>query len=899
MTVNILSSLISATICFALACFVFSKNHKSAITIMFSLLCAAFSFWSFTQFQIRQAESADRVATWIAMSGFWPITIPLLLHFILEFSKSIRKKIFLYSLYLTYALAGLFSVFNIVSIDFIPSQYTWGWGYETPDSIAYFASKIWAAITAMYSMIILFFCSGKAVNNSLRKQAHYILLGISVVFLASVVTELVMPLLDIHVPDLTHTSFTLMSGFVGWAIWRHRLFSLDSSTAADTIISTMSDALAVVNLDHKIEIVNKSLLRMLDYSESDLIGADLYSIIGNLKHPDTTLTTLLKKDFISDIETTFKKKDGTQIPISLSWSILKENNIFRGFVFIARDMSEREKVKATLQKAHDNLEKRVEERTIELKKSNAQLLHEISVRTVAEQKLAEEKEKLSITLKSIDDGVITVDVHGTVVLINKAACEMIGCSENDAIGVSFDSIYKPVQVNNKAKHEHDIFHEIANNPYLSLYGRQSLLMSTNGKEYIITETGVSIKDADDNISGYVIVFSDITERYQFEEEKFKARKLESISLLASGIAHDFNDLLTGIITNLFMAKMGIDSKAETYIMITTAEKAAFQASILTRQLLTFATNEVINKEETSIKELIENSIGFYLKDSRCEYKLHISESLSKANVDRGQIDRVFNNIILNADQSMPDGGVIFVNAENFTLESINPSLPLTFGSYIKISVTDQGSGIPDEILPKIFDPYFSTRSNGSGLGLTTAYTIVQQHGGHIAVTSQLGVGTTFIIYLPAIEGTDSSESDEDSEESQRKGCKILFIDDEKVVLQSTGQLLTHLGHDVCLAEDYSTALTYFRNAFDNQLPFTIVIMDLTISSKPGPKEIISEFIAIDPQIKVIISSGYVNDPMMVNYSTYGFAAAMPKPYNAKELNQKILDLLSAEQNKLR
>src|SRR5512133_3868409 len=211
MTVNILSSLISATICFALACFVFSKNHKSAITIMFSLLCVAFSFWSFTQFQIRQAESADRVATWIAISGFWPITIPLLLHFILEFSKYIRKKVFRYSLYLMYILAGLFSVLNIVSIEFTPSHYTWGWGYEAPDSTEYFASKIWAATTAIYSMIILFFYSRKAVNNSLRKQAHYILLGIFVVFLASIVTEIVLSLLDIHVPDMTHTSFTLMS----------------------------------------------------------------------------------------------------------------------------------------------------------------------------------------------------------------------------------------------------------------------------------------------------------------------------------------------------------------------------------------------------------------------------------------------------------------------------------------------------------------------------------------------------------------------------------------------------------------------------------------------------------------------------------------------------------------
>jgi PAS domain S-box-containing protein len=893
MNIYALFSLLGAIFCFTLTCIVLSKNYHNSANRIFSLLCLAFSFWSFTEFQIKQAESALRASSWITFSGIWPFAIPLLLHFILDYSKFLKTVTFKTVLLLTYIAAVFFAYSNTFLISFSPVHFDWGWGFEFPKSWIYNCSKIWAFCMSLFSIILLCIFSLRTDIRSTRKQTHYILLGIIIVVLSSTFSELLLPLFSIRIPELTHISFTLMAGFVGWAIWRHRLFALNPSTAAETIIGTMSDALAVVDLDHKIEIVNRSLLSMLNYSDHELIGCDLHKITGNFKYQDSTLTTLLKKDSLCDIETTFIKKDGSQIPISLSWSVLKENNIFRGFVFIARDMSERERIKTALQKAHDELEKRVEARTIELKKSNEQLLYEISERTTAEQKLAEEKERLAVTLKSIGDGVITTDLDGNVVLLNKAAEDLIECSLENAIGKNLAEIYHTEQINTKLTHDHDIFFEILNNVYFSLYGRQSLLFTKSQKNYTITETGVPIKDHLDEVIGFVIVFRDITEKYHLGEELFKARKLESISLLASGIAHDFNNLLTGIITNLFMAKMGVENATDTYQLITTAEKAAFQASILTRQLLTFANIDTSSKEDTSIKELIESSIGFYLKESKSEYRLNIPDSIHKVKVDRGQIDKAFNHIILNADQSMPDGGVINVIAENIILDSNNQAIPIAHGNYVKISISDQGTGIPIEILPRIFDPYFSTKKNGTGLGLTAAYTIVQKHGGHISVDSQIGTGTSFTIFLPAVDEPVPEEKNEPTAVDQAQE-KILFVDDEQFILKSTGQILNHLGYQVCLAEECQGALQIFKDAYNSDDPFSIVIIDLTISGGPGAKEMIGEFLSIDRDIKVIVSSGYTNDPVMVDFASYGFSGAMPKPYNVEELNSKIREISEME-----
>lgn len=894
MTIHDIFSLFGTFLCFSLAIFVLFKNYDNVINKIFALLCFTFSYWSFCNFQIHQAETLNRAQFWITISGLWPFSIAFLLHFILVYCKKIDRTILKLIMVINYFCAVAISYVNIFIIDYKAAQFSWGWGLEFSKSILFDLSKIWAITIAVFSIIVLLNYSIKNINSSVRKQTSYILLGISVVFICGAIGEIILPFLSIRIPELISCSFTLMAAFVGWAIWRHQLFTLDPSTAAETIIKTMSDSLAVVNLNHEIEIVNRALLVTLGYSEEELIGQDLSKIIGPFKYQNSTLTTILKNDSLTDIETTLKKKDGSLIPTSLSWSVLKEKNRFRGFVFIARDMSERERIKGALQKAYDELEKRVEERTTELKRSNEQLTYEISERISAEKKLADEKERLSATLKSIGDGVITTDNKGTIVLLNKAAENLIECSLENIIGENLDKIYKTQKLNPRIPYNTTIFEEINSNHYFSTLGRQSVLYSISGKEYIIFESGVPIKDHVNNISGYVIVFRDITEKYHLEEELFKARKLESISLLASGIAHDFNNLLTGIITNLFMAKMGINTETDTYQMITTAEKAAFQASTLTRQLLTFSKNcDTATKEETSIKELIENSIGFYLKNSKSEYRIDIPECIYKISVDRGQIDKALHNIILNADQAMPEGGMILVAAENITIDSHNQALPLTGGDYVKICITDQGQGIPNENLLKIFDPYFTTKIKGTGLGLTSAYSIVQKHGGHISVNSQLSKGTTFTIYLPASVNTISDSSTDKPGISKGRG-KVLFVDDEQFILKSTGQILEHLGYAVSLAENSQDTIDLFKEAFNSECHFTVVIIDLTISGGSGAKEVVSELLEIDPEAKVIVSSGYTNDPIMLNYASYGFSGAIPKPYNIEDLNSKIQEIIELE-----
>ena len=410
-------------------------------------------------------------------------------------------------------------------------------------------------------------------------------------------------------------------------------------------------------------------------------------------------------------------------------------------------MTEREQAKAALQRAHNELEKRVEERTAELRLANEQLRLEMSERHVVDEQLAAEKERLSVTLRSIGDGVITTDMTGKILLLNKAAEEFTGWRQNEALEAGIEKVYNIEMDPRHSRLPANTVERILGKPGAPI-DFHPVLICRDGTRRIVAENGAPILDKTGATIGVVLVFRDITETQKLEDELFKARKLESLSLLSAGIAHDFNNILTCIITNLFMAKMNIEPTSEACQLIVTAEKAACRASSLTNQLLTFARTGTPVKQNSSIKELIEDSVGFYLSGSKSDYRLELPDNLYNVEIDRGQIDQVLNNIILNADQAMPEGGLIVVKAENYSVDGSRIS-PLQEGNYIRISVSDQGMGIPHENLSKIFDPYFTTRENGNGLGLTTSYAIIQRHGGNIEVNSRVDVGTTFsVFYLP-------------------------------------------------------------------------------------------------------------------------------------------------------
>ncbi len=390
-----------------------------------------------------------------------------------------------------------------------------------------------------------------------------------------------------------------------------------------------------------------------------------------------------------------------------------------------------------------------------------------------------------------------------------------------------------------------------------------------------------------------VVWRDITERKKMEEELLQAQKLESIGLLAGGIAHDFNNLLTAIMNNLFLMKNHISPEEKVFERIIAAERASARAQGLTQQLLTFSKGGSPIKGLVDVRELVGESISIALRGSNVRCESSIPYGVWHVEADAGQMNQAINNIIINADQAMPEGGTIAINCEN-TIVGSESNLPLKEGNYIKLSIKDQGTGISGEHQSKIFDPYFTTKQKGSGLGLSTTYSIIKKHDGHINLESKLGTGTVFNIYLPAsMEKVMIKQANGDGPLTGTG--RVLIMDDDELVRDSLGQMLIHIGYVVEFAGDGREAIDIYKNVMASDLSFDAVIMDLTIPGGMGGQEAIEELIKINPHVKAIVSSGYSYDPIMSNYIDYGFRAVLTKPYNdIRELNRILTSVIKGE-----
>ncbi|MFC1841419.1 ATP-binding protein, partial [Thermodesulfobacteriota bacterium] len=370
----------------------------------------------------------------------------------------------------------------------------------------------------------------------------------------------------------------------------------------------------------------------------------------------------------------------------------------------------------------------------------------------------------------------------------------------------------------------------------------------------------------------------------------RTQKLESVGVLAGGIAHDFNNILTTILGNISLARMKVTPDNELFDLLGEAETASAKAQMLTKQLLTFAKGGVPVKEIALIKDIIKESATFVLRGSKSICEFLIAEDLWPMEIDVGQINQVINNIVINANQAMPNGGTIQVAAENLIIEHRH-DLPIKPGRYIKISITDQGAGIPEKHLLNIFDPYFTTKQKGSGLGLASSYSIIKKHDGHITVESRLGIGTTFQIYLPA---SDKAVPEKDQIGLIKGQGRILMMDDEAPLKKMIGRMLKNLGYESEFAQDGAEVIRMFKEAKKAGKPYDAVILDLTIPGGMGGKESIDELLKIDPEIKAIVSSGYSDDPVLSNFQDYGFKGMMPKPFESHLLSKVLHEVLKCE-----
>jgi PAS domain S-box-containing protein len=621
------------------------------------------------------------------------------------------------------------------------------------------------------------------------------------------------------------------------------------------LFENSTDLIQVLGADSSIRYVNRAWLDTLGYREEELHRLSIFDLL----HPECTdcgpeFKSVVCGDKDGRFETTFITKQGGRIVVEGNVSAITEGGRFMGTRGIFRDITERKRI---------------------------------------ETMVAAEREQLAVTLRSIGDGVITTDINGKVALINKVAEGLTGWKQAEARDRPIKDVFPLLDEKTGEPRASPVEQVLKTGRVYELEG-QALLVARDGSRCSITNSVAPIMDQDSVMSGTVLVFRDITERRKLEDRINKSEKIESLGVLAGGIAHDFNNLLNAIIGNIDIGKKFSAPDSEVYKSLVRTAKASTRAKELTQQLLTFSKGGAPVKKLAAIGELISDTADFGTRGSgtRCEFSL--PDDLWAAEIDEGQISQVINNLVINAVQAMPKGGTIHICGRNAQLRA-GEVQDLKPGNYVNIVVQDTGRGIPQDQIGRIFEPYFSTKEGGSGLGLATTYSIVKKHEGAIDVKSRVGDGTTFTIFLPASpEHAGPVVPPSPAAPDEKRTGRILLMDDDEIVRETAGVMLDLLGYSVDFATDGKAAIEMFRKARARKTPYDVVIMDLTIPGGRGGKDAIKDLLEIDPAAKAIVSSGYSNDAVMSDYGLYGFAGIIIKPYTMDELSDELQRTMGQE-----
>jgi PAS domain S-box-containing protein len=530
------------------------------------------------------------------------------------------------------------------------------------------------------------------------------------------------------------------------------------------------------------------------------------------------------------------------------------------------------------------------------KADTVRMLHELEVHQIElemqNEELEEVREKMEALLEKYTDlydfapvGYLTLDREGAIREANLAGANLLGIARSVLVKQRVGLFVSPA--------DRPVFNAFLKKVFESGVREEcDLRLLVEGKHAVDVRMRANVFESEQTCR---VAVTDITERKRAEADRLVLNKLESTGILAAGIAHDFNNLLTVVLLDLELAQALTPPGEELAHLLEEAKKASLTASGLTQQLITFAKGGAPVRKPTHLSGVIQESVRLALSGSnvRCEFSL--AEDLWVAEVDAGQIGQVIRNMVLNAREAMPQGGMVFVRAENVVLSAQEqPSLPA--GKYVRVSIADQGGGVAKDVLPKIFDPYFSTKQGGKqrgmGLGLTICHAVAQKHGGAIAVESAVGVGTTFHIYLPAARKLSGEEKAPVPAGVPRHG-RVLVMDDEEAVRRVVGLTLRRMGHEVELVEDGQTAVEVYKKAKSRGRHFDVVILDLMVPGRMGGREAIQALLQIDPAVKAVVMSGYANDPVVLEHDRYGFKGALVKPFNLGQLREILSRVLGS------
>jgi PAS domain S-box-containing protein len=583
--------------------------------------------------------------------------------------------------------------------------------------------------------------------------------------------------------------------------------------------------------------VNDATCRSLGYSADELRAMSIFDIDPSLSR-ERFSEIKMEVDASGSVtfETVHRRRDGTTFPVEITVNILEFRGRSSGFAFV-RDITERK-------------------------------------RAIAELELTQ------FFVDKASEGIYRISEEGNILFANEAACRALGYTREELCSMTVFDI-DPAFTLEEFREQRKSIRAVRFKTFESIHRRK------DGSTFPVEVTVNYLRYQEKEVS--VSFARDITERKRMEEELLKAHKLESVGLLAGGIAHDFNNLLTAILGNISLARALLSPRESAYERLRDAEQASLRAKELTHQLLTFSTGGSPVKRTISAADVVRSCARLALGNSMvtCEYL--IPDDLRSIDADEGQISQVMHNLVINAVQALGGAGGITIQCDNVIIGE-QDRLPLRAGCYVRISVKDRGVGIPAENLARIFDPYFTTKEQGRGLGLASSYSIVRNHGGHITVESTVGAGTTFTVYLPALDSPRAAGEHGEAPAVSGTG-RVLIMDDEELIQELVGEMLGHLGYEVEGAHDGAEAIEAYLNAMKTGRPFDVVIMDLTVPGGMGGREAIRRLRELAPDVRAIVSSGYSDDPVMSNFREYGFSGVIQKPYQMHELGEEVRKLL--------
>ena len=617
-----------------------------------------------------------------------------------------------------------------------------------------------------------------------------------------------------------------------------------------TLFDSSTDGIFLLDLDGNFIDANRTAYERLGYTREEFLGMSIRQLDDPAfasRVPERLRQ--IREQGVAVFESGHLRKDGSTMPVEVNSRLLE----FQGktvYFSVIRDISERKH---------------------------------------AEELLRASEEFNRGILDTVDEGFIVVDRDFRILTANRAYCDQVGATCDAVTGKHcYEVSHRTDRPCHEAGEDCTVQKVFASGkPHTALHRHPDV----QGQMMFVETKAYPILDAAGHVASVIETITNVTERKLLEEERLKTQKLESIGTLAGGIAHDFNNLLQGVFGYISMAKMPLDRGDRSFAMLEQAEKALHLSVNLTNQLLTFSKGGKPVKKRVALGAGIANAALFALSGSRSVCRLEIDPGLWDAEADEGQIAQVIQNVALNADQAMPLGGTVTVTARNLAAAEAVAHPGLGPQDHVEIAVRDEGVGIPAQYLDKIFDPYFTTKEKGSGLGLATSYSIVKNHGGKIEVQSVSGAGSTFTIFLPAVAATAATAARPESP-ARARTARVLVMDDEEMVRTIAGELLVALGHEVDMAERGETALEKYRAAREAGRPFDIVILDLTIRGGMGGAETVRRLLEIDAGVKAVVSSGYSDDEVTSSFRKHGFCAFLKKPYRLEDLKATLGSLLT-------